>query len=161
MLKRNAALPSLLLIIVFCVSGRTFAHCQIPCGIYDDYARVASMLEDARTIEKSVNELIAHSKDKDIQAMNQRVRWINNKEVYAEKIIQTTADYFLTQRVKPEQSDYAERLMKHHRIMLLAMKCKQTVDPKVVQSLISAIEDLTVYYPKPQAVKEENNAGKP
>ena len=30
------------------------AHCQIPCGIYDDHARVQSMLEDAATVEKSI-----------------------------------------------------------------------------------------------------------
>ena len=28
----------------------TNAHCQIPCGIYDDHARVQAMLEDAATI---------------------------------------------------------------------------------------------------------------
>ena len=29
------------------------AHCQVPCGIYDDSARVQSMLEDAATITKA------------------------------------------------------------------------------------------------------------
>ena len=34
------------------------AHCQIPCGIYADGARVEAMLEDAATVEKSA-KLIA------------------------------------------------------------------------------------------------------
>ena len=34
------------------------AHCQIPCGIYDDYARLQFMLEDAATVEKSVKTMI-------------------------------------------------------------------------------------------------------
>ena len=36
------------------------AHCQIPCGIYDDHARVQALLEDADTVIKSarlINEL--------------------------------------------------------------------------------------------------------
>ena len=30
------------------------AHCQVPCGIYDDHARVQSMLEDSATVGKAV-----------------------------------------------------------------------------------------------------------
>jgi nickel superoxide dismutase len=35
------------------------AHCQIPCGIYDDHARVQSMIEDTATVEKSVRMINA------------------------------------------------------------------------------------------------------
>lgn len=38
---------------VLAVPQFSFAHCQVPCGIYDDHARVAAMLEDAATVEKS------------------------------------------------------------------------------------------------------------
>ena len=41
-----------LISVVFTQS--TLAHCQIPCGIYDDRARVASMLEDVATIHEAV-----------------------------------------------------------------------------------------------------------
>ena len=30
------------------------AHCQVPCGIYDDPARIAELREDATTIEKAI-----------------------------------------------------------------------------------------------------------
>ena len=33
------------------------AHCQVPCGIYDDAARVAHMYEDAATIEKGMRAM--------------------------------------------------------------------------------------------------------
>ncbi|MGD8467739.1 MAG: superoxide dismutase [Ni] [Desulfobacterales bacterium] len=39
-----------------------------------------------------------------------------NKEKHAQQIISTISDYFLTQRVKPSQKDYTERLLKHHRV---------------------------------------------
>ena len=35
----------------------SLAHCQIPCGIYDDHARVALMLEDVATIHKAVSQI--------------------------------------------------------------------------------------------------------
>ena len=57
------------------------AHCQIPCGIYDDLSRIKQLHEDARTINKSVlkiNELSGHT---DIQPSQQFIRWVNNKEV--------------------------------------------------------------------------------
>ena len=53
------------------------------------------------------------------------MRWVQNKESHAQKIITTMADYFLTQRVKPSQEDYADRLAKHHAVILAAMKAKQ------------------------------------
>ncbi|MFT5234211.1 MAG: nickel superoxide dismutase [Candidatus Krumholzibacteriia bacterium] len=33
-------------------SSQAYAHCQIPCGIYNDHARVQQMLEDVATVEK-------------------------------------------------------------------------------------------------------------
>jgi len=35
------------------------AHCQVPCGIYDDHARIHAMQEDASTIAKAVKKLNA------------------------------------------------------------------------------------------------------
>ncbi|PIE91161.1 MAG: superoxide dismutase [Acidobacteria bacterium] len=124
------------------------AHCQVPCGIYDDYARVISMLEDASTVEKAIKSMTALAGKTDVQSQNQMVRWVVNKEAHAENIIATIANYFLTQRVKTSQKDYVERLKKHHQVILLAMKAKQTVDPKVVAELKSSIEALKAYYPK-------------
>ena len=34
------------------------AHCEIPCGIYDDAMRVKMIREDLDTIEKSMNEIL-------------------------------------------------------------------------------------------------------
>ncbi len=124
------------------------AHCQIPCGIYDDYARVQSMKEDAVTVEKSM-QLIAQLTGKlDAQSQNQLVRWVMNKEVHAQKIISSISDYFLTQRVKPDQKGYAERLKKHHLVIIAAMKAKQNVDMKYADKLMKSIEALLPYYPE-------------
>jgi nickel superoxide dismutase len=118
------------------------AHCQVPCGIYDDAARVASMLEDAATVEKAARSLAELEGQVGAQAVNQRVRWVVTKEQHAQRIIDTVTDYFLTQRVKPEQKDYAERLARHHAVILAAVKAKQSASPSAAEALRQAIEAL-------------------
>lgn len=124
------------------------AHCQIPCGIYDDHARVQSMLEDADTVAKSARLLQELAAKDDVESRQQFVRWVTNKEAHAQKVIATVADYFLTQRVKPDQADYAERLARHHAVILAAMKAKQNADPAFAEALREAILALRDYYPE-------------
>jgi nickel superoxide dismutase len=124
------------------------AHCQIPCGIYDDSARLQFMLEDAATVEKSVKTMIKLTGKTDIQSQNQMVRWVMNKEDHAQKIIDTISDYFLTQRIMPSQKDYSERLKHHHAVILAAMKAKQNADLASVKTLKKSISLLAQYYPE-------------
>lgn len=127
---------------------QAWAHCQVPCGIYDDHARVQAMLEDAATVDKAatmINELAGKT---DPQSINQAVRWVVNKEKHAQNVIETISDYFLTQRVKPEQEDYAERLARHHAVIVAAMKAKQNADTKFAEALTASIQALAPYYPE-------------
>ncbi len=128
------------------ISQEAKAHCQVPCGIYDDHARVDAMLEDAVTIQKSITLITELSGKTDAQSQNQLVRWVTNKEVHAQKVISTIADYFLTQRVKPSQKDYLERLQKHHAVILAAMKAKQSSNVNAAKAMIKAIESIAPYY---------------
>ncbi|MCF6174778.1 MAG: superoxide dismutase, Ni [Victivallaceae bacterium] len=134
--------------LVMAGSSIIYAHCQVPCGIYDDNARVEAMLENAATVSKATKQINSLANKTDAQSQNQRVRWILNKEKHAQNIIMIIADYFLTQRVKPSQKDYPERLIKHHKVILLAMKVKQNVDLKYVKQLKVAIKALEAYYPE-------------
>jgi nickel superoxide dismutase len=133
---------------VLLLSPSVQAHCQIPCGIYDDHARVQSMLEDAATVEKSVKLIAELAGKTDAQSQNQLVRWVMNKETHAQKIIATISDYFLTQRINPSQKDYVERLIKHHAVIIAAMKAKQNTEMNYVKKLKESIEALLPYYPE-------------
>ncbi len=130
-----------------------WAHCEVPCGIYDDHARIDQMLEDTTTVDKAVAQIMDLSGKTDAQSLNQLTRWINNKEIHATKIQDTIAQYFLNQRVKPARqgtqawNDYVMRLVQHHAVMVAAMKTKQTVDPQAVATLRESIETIGVYYP--------------
>lgn len=124
------------------------AHCQVPCGIYDDNARVVLMLEDTATIAKAAKLIGELAGKTDAQSQNQLVRWVTNKEKHAQNIISTISDYFLTQRVKASQSDYVDRLKKHHAVIVAAMKAKQSADPEAAVKLESAVKELLPYYPE-------------
>ena len=106
------------------------------------------MLEDADTIQKTVILIKDNSGKNDPQSNNQLVRSIANKESHAQSIIETISDYFLTQRVKPSQDDYAERLKKHHAVIVASMKAKQNSDLQHVDDLKATIVELEEYYPK-------------
>lgn len=134
--------------LTLCLVGSySFGHCQVPCGIYDDVSRVQQMLEDVSTINKAIDQIIELNDKSDAQSAQQLVRWVNNKEIHADKIIATISNYFLTQRVKPSAEDYLVRLSLHHRVILLSMKVKQNADAEVAKDLRQAVEALSNYYP--------------
>ncbi len=128
--------------------GQGRSHCQVPCGIYDDAARVKGILEDAATVAKATKLLAELAGKTDAQSQNQMVRWVVNKDQHAQKIISTISDYFLTQRVKPGQEDYLERLAKHHAVIIAAMNAKQNADVKYAQALQDSVRALRSYYPE-------------
>ena len=148
LLKNNLLTALAIIGFVFALSNTAYAHCQIPCGIYDDHARLEQMLEDSATIMKAAKLIADLSGKADAQSQNQVIRWVMNKERHAQNVISTISDYFLTQRVKSSQKDYVERLKKHHAVIVAAMKAKQNADEKHALALRKSIEDLVQYYPE-------------
>ena len=133
------------------------AHCQMPCGIYDDPARIAELKEDAQTIRKAVTSMQTMVEDDDTDPLlgfNQGARWVVTKDQHAQNIQDVVSYYFLTQRVKAVPADlsmpgheyYVQQLMGFHRILVAAMKCKQTVDIANVDELDKAIEAVSAWY---------------
>lgn len=128
------------------------AHCQVPCGIYDDAARIQAMLEDTTTISKAIGEISSLAGSHKAANFNQLIRWITTKEEHASHIIKTVSEYFLTQKVKPVAAgeegyeDYLKKLAAHHAVMRAAMKTKQTVDPAAAKALELTIKNLAEYY---------------
>ena len=127
------------------------AHCEIPCGIYEDSLRVEMIKEDVQTIEKSMSKIIEISKQ-DNPNYNQLVRWINNKDKHAEKIQMIVWQYFLTQRIKlkdrnkQETQKYLQELELLHQMSVFAMKCKQTTDFKYTKLLLDALDEFGSLY---------------
>ncbi len=117
------------------------AHCEIPCGIYGDALRFAQLEEDIVTIEKSMRQITALSKDPRAN-INQLVRWVDNKEAHADHVRHVMVQYFLTQRVKPAKPAdavayrrYLGMLEHLHAVIVHAMRAKQTTDPAHVSAM--------------------------
>ena len=128
------------------------AHCQIPCGIYDDPARFTLLREDITTIEKSMKSITDLSAAGD-KNFNQIVRWIDNKEEHAQKFMDIVTDYFMAQRIKPADpadaaahADYLKKVELLHNMLVYAMKCKQTTDLANTDKLKTLVDDFEKLY---------------
>ncbi len=142
---------TVVLMVTVALASIAGAHCQIPCGIYDDQARIAMMEETVATIEKSMVEIGRILADSP-QNINQLARWVSNKEEYANKLTETVTTYFLAQRIKPDAASYEAKLKALHGMIISAMKCKQTVDLKNVEDLKVLIHEFEhLYFLEPTA----------
>lgn len=142
----------IILLFMFLVgtSNKTYAHCEIPCGIYADSLRIIMLSEDIETIEKSMKKITELSSAEKVD-YNQLVRWVTNKEDHAKKIQEIATQYFMFQRVKvsddPKIKDKNAKLLAVlHEICVYAMKSKQTTDLTYVEKLKDAVHELSHLY---------------
>jgi len=54
---RRKLMLGVLLLAVAGIAPLVYSHCQIPCGIYDDPARLAMIAENITTIEKAMKSI--------------------------------------------------------------------------------------------------------
>ena len=136
------------------------AHCQIPCGIYDDEMRFGMLEEHITTIEKSMKLIEELSADPG-KNTNQLVRWVINKEHHADEMASIITEYFLQQRIKIDDAEWAAKVKPCHEILFFSMKAKQTTDQANVEKLRAAVKALKdVYFTKKQARHlEESHPG--
>jgi len=138
-------LRTILVIALVAIPGLVDAHCEVPCGIYGDETRVLTIEEHIQTIEKAMTQITQLGKANPPNP-NQMVRWVMTKEAHAEKIQHIVSQYFMTQRVKPGQEKTATMLEVLHKMLVVAMKCKQTTDHKQVEELRRLLEAFEILY---------------
>ena len=130
------------------------AHCQIPCGIYDDAARFVTMREHVATIKKSMDSINGLAKGASGGNSNQVIRWVANKETHADELSEIVTYYFLTQRIKVPANFGDEAAVKKyladmallHQILVYSMKAKQTTDTANTAKLLELIAKFEVSY---------------
>ena len=152
-IRKKATLGALTGILLLAgATGVVFSHCEIPCGIYDDPMRLDMMAEHITTIEKGMKqiEMLSEAGDKNY---NQLIRWTVNKENHSDAFTEIVTQYFMTQRIKPaaqgsgaSYQEYVNKLTLLHRMMVTAMKCKQTTDLDNVSELRSLLAEFRVAY---------------
>ena len=148
---RTLGIPITIFVLLLATGTIASAHCQVPCGIYDDPARLAELSEHITTIEKSMREIVAIG-GSDSPNWNQAVRWVNNKEHHADEFMEIVTAYFMVQRIKPVDSGdsgaekYSTELELLHRMLVRAMKAKQTTDLSHVEALRGLLDQFSRSY---------------
>lgn len=150
-LNRFGIAASLLMLSFVCIR-LSFAHCEIPCGIYDDQMRFEMIEEHIATIEKSMKMIVELSEQAD-KNYNQIVRWVTNKEEHANQLQEIVSQYFLTQRIniadmkdKDAYQKYVKQVVLLHQMLVYAMKAKQSVDLSNVEQLRTLLEEFGGMY---------------
>ena len=134
-----------LAVILCAMTLRIAAHCEVPCGIYDDQMRAKMIAEHATTIEKAMKQIGELGSQTPVN-YNQLVRWVTTKEHHATEVQQIVSQYFLTQRIKPDTENYGKKLEVLHKMLLAAMKCKQTTDVANVENLRKLLKEFETLY---------------
>lgn len=115
-----------------------YAHCDVPCGIYDPSGAVVAAKTVARMVELITQAEIGGPTDH--AARNKLVRCIAVKEEHAEKVKHEVqiiwSDYFKPEHLAkfPDLHDQVWKLLK------LASKNKQNVDAAAAAELVAATE---------------------
>lgn len=144
-MKKMVAIILSSLCLICMLPIKSFSHCEIPCGIYDDEMRIGMIYEHISTVEKSMNQ-IKELEKKGNQNYNQLVRWIVNKENHASELQEIVSQYFMTQRIKPDTKNYEKKLGLLHQMLVYSMKCKQTTDLTHVNTLKGLVKEFQGLY---------------
>ena len=142
-LKRLALLFAVTVLLG--VNNKARAHCEIPCGIFEDSLRYELIKEHIITIEKSMKKVdeFSNADDEDYHTIT---RWTINKEKHAEEIQHIVSQYFLHQRIKLTEKGtehyekYIRELTLLHELMVYAMKAKQSTDLKYIGMLQESLD---------------------
>lgn len=127
-----------------------YAHCDVPCGIYDPKpAQIA-----AATVAKMVEKIEGLPKDNPaVEDRNLFVRAVLTKEEHARKCKQELlilwTDFF-----KPEHLEIFPDLHdKFWKATKLCSKNKQTVSAESAQELVKAVDEIADMFDKAKAAK--------
>jgi nickel superoxide dismutase len=90
---------------------------------------------------------------------------VNNKESHADELSEIVTFYFMAQRVKPAKADdakahakYVNQVVLLHKMLVSAMKAKQTTDLAHVKALREHLEAFkTAYLGKKGAAKKHKH----
>ena len=140
------------LTLVLTLSTKVYGHCQVPCGIYDDAVRIVQIEEDIKTVRKAMNMINDLAGKSDAQSLNQISRWVSTKEAHAQNVQETILNYFLAQRIKEKQKGdegrqkYVDQTLLLHQLIVVAMKCKQTVDQSRCDAALKIVQNFTNSY---------------
>jgi nickel superoxide dismutase len=125
---------------ILCRTGYLAAHCQMPCGIYHDEMVFNQVDQYIETMYKGITELntIKFSNPKE---RNNFTRWVLLKETASDEMANLITQYFLQQKIKPDEPDTAKRLVSAHKMLFELTAIKQNVDLKMIETFADEWEN--------------------
>ena len=133
-----------------------YAHCDVPCGIYDPHLAAVSA-KTVHTMNKKLTELPAPgpSPQEQLEHRNTIIRMVQTKETHAQlckqELLILWTDYF-----KPENAGPFPNL--HETFWKAAKLCsynKQHVDLVKSQELMDAVASISDMFNKAEAAKKK------
>lgn len=103
------------------------AHCQMPCGIYHDDMVYDQVDQAVETLYKGV-AVLNQTKFTNVHDMNEAVRWICEKDKICDDTAVLITEYFLQQKIKPDDPDTPKRLTAAHKLLFYLVAIKQNTD---------------------------------
>lgn len=115
-----------------------YAHCDIPCGIYDPKAAQTA----AQTVLVMVQKLKALDSEPTLENRNSFVRMVQNKEKHAQickdELLILWTDYFKVEHLA-KFPDLHETFWQAAK---LCSKNKQTIDEDLAKELVKAVDSI-------------------
>ncbi len=133
-----------------------FAHCDVPCGIYE----TNTMLIAAHTVQRMVEVILALPMDKpSLKDRNSFIRCVRVKEEHAqickEQLMILWADFFKAEHLEkfPDLHDKVWKAMK------LCSENKQNVDAKLAADLEKAVGEIHEMVEQVKVEPKEDHTG--
>ena len=129
-----------------------FAHCDVPCGIYDPKPAQIAAATVLKMVQKIQNDMPKDNPTE--QDRNRFVRMVWTKEEHArkckEELLILWTDYF-----KPEHLEMFPDLHdKFWKATKLCSKNKQSVDLNSAEELVNAVDEIANMFKKAEASKK-------
>lgn len=118
--------------------GIVYAHCDVPCGIYE----TDTMRHSVETVKAMTDKLLALEGKMDLGSRNNAIRMVHTKEELAQKV-KTELLILWTDYFKPEHLQKWPDL--HDKVWKAAKLCsdaKRNVDPQKVAQLSAAVDEI-------------------
>lgn len=136
------------LIISILPQDTAYAHCDVPCGIYDPKPAQIAAATVLKMVQKINDINAAPGTPEELQARNSFVRMVWTKEEHArrckEELLILWTDYF-----KPEHLEkFPDLHAKFWNAAKLCSKNKQAVDLGLAQELVKAVDEIADIFTK-------------
>ena len=122
--------------------GTVYAHCDIPCGIYE----TDTLRHGVETVKSMTDKLLALDAKTDLASRNSAIRMVHTKEEWSQKIkaelLILWTDYFKPEHVQkwPELHD------KFWRAAKLCSEVKRNIDSQKVAQLSAAVDEIAMIF---------------